>query len=73
VRVATRENTYTLAELAALGSPSNQSGKSWGAVTVGGLRGGWPGRGFFHADWSTGELWVIAVLPEFEAAALARA
>ena len=67
VRVATRENTYTLAELAVLGiTEQTVGGKLRGSY------GGWvceaAGRvvGFSMADRSTGELWVIAVLPEFE-------
>ena len=67
VRVATRENAYTLDELAALGVTEASVREK--------LRGdyaGWlcevTGRvvGFSVADRSTGELWVIAVRPDFE-------
>ena len=73
VRVATRENAYTLDELAALGITEASVREK--------LRGdcaGWlcevTGRvvGFSMAERSTGELWVIAVRPDFEGKALAR-
>jgi ribosomal protein S18 acetylase RimI-like enzyme len=67
VRTRTRENTYTLEQLTALGITED--------TVVGKLAAsfkGWAGLfddsvvGFCIADRGTGELWVIAVLPEFE-------
>jgi GNAT superfamily N-acetyltransferase len=67
VRTRTRENTYTLDELHALGITAESvaerlatSCKGW-LCTHAGLV-----VGFCMADRSTGELWVIAVLPEYE-------
>ena len=67
VRTRTRENTYTLEELARLGITEDSvrerlasSYRGWlcehNASVV----------GFCMADGGTGELWVIAVLPDFE-------
>ena len=67
VRTRTRENTYTLEELARLGITEDSvrerlasSHRGWlcehNASVV----------GFCMADGGTGELWVIAVLPDFE-------
>ena len=67
VRTTTRENTYTLEELATLGITEqsvterlSSSHKGWlcerdGAVVA-----------FCMAERATGELWVIAVLPQYE-------
>jgi GNAT superfamily N-acetyltransferase len=67
VRTRTRENTYTLEELHALGITVESvaerlvtSCKGW-LCTHAGLV-----VGFCMADRSTGELWVIAVLPDYE-------
>ena len=67
VRTRTRENTYTLDQLHALGITAESvaerlatSCKGW-LCTHAGLV-----VGFCMADRSTGELWVIAVLPEYE-------
>jgi len=67
VRTATRENAYTREELARLGITE----KSVGTMLATSHRG-WlceaEGRvvGFAMGDRRTGEMWVIAVLPEFE-------
>lgn len=67
VRTRTRENTYTLEELHALGITAESvaerlvtSCKGW-LCTHAGLV-----VGFCMADRSAGELWVIAVLPPYE-------
>jgi GNAT superfamily N-acetyltransferase len=67
VRTRTRENTYTLDELHALGITAESvaerlatSCNGW-LCTHAGLV-----VGFCMADRSTGELWVIAVLPQYE-------
>jgi ribosomal protein S18 acetylase RimI-like enzyme len=67
VRTRTRENTYTLEQLRALGiTPESvvarltASFKDWLCEDAGQV------VAFCMADRSTGELWVIAVLPEYE-------
>ena len=67
VRTRTRENTYTLEELAKLGIAEqsvtdrlSSSHKGWLCENNGSV------VGFCMADRVTGELWVIAVLPDFE-------
>ena len=67
IRTRTRENTYTLEELERLGitMPSvtaklASSFKGWLCIDRE------QAVGFCMADRSTGELWVIAVLPEYE-------
>ncbi len=67
VRTRTRENTYTLDELHALGI-TDESVAERLATSCKGWLGTPPGLvvGFCMADRSTGELWVIAVLPEYE-------
>jgi ribosomal protein S18 acetylase RimI-like enzyme len=67
VRVATRENAYTREELAALGI-TEASVRERLRTTHGGWLCEMGGKvvGFSMADSTTGELWVIAVLPEFE-------
>src|SRR5215468_10327861 len=67
VRTRTRENRYTLEELARLGITEESvaerlstSYKGWLCTQNGAV------AGFCMADRATGELWVIAVLPEFE-------
>lgn len=67
VRTRTRENTYTLEELQALGITADSvteklasSFKGWLCVDADQV------VAFCMADRSTGELWVIAVLPEYE-------
>jgi len=67
VRIRTRENGYTLEQLAALGITEDtvverlaSSFKGWLCQSEDSV------AGFCMADRSTGELWVIAVLPEFE-------
>jgi ribosomal protein S18 acetylase RimI-like enzyme len=67
VRTRTRENTYTLEQLRALGITEGSvaerlatSCKGWLCTNAGLV------VGFCMADSSTGELWVIAVLPEYE-------
>jgi ribosomal protein S18 acetylase RimI-like enzyme len=67
VRTRTRENSYTLEELHALGITAENvaerlatSCKGWLCTHAGMV------VGFCMADRSTGELWVIAVLPEYE-------
>ncbi len=68
VRVATRENAYTLDELTALGiTPSAVCEKLRGSYAGWLCEVGGKVVGFSMADRSTGELWVIAVLPGFEA------
>ncbi len=67
VRTAARENTYTRGELARLGITEESV-----RVMLGTSHRGWlcetDGRvvGFAMGDRRTGEMWVIAVLPEFE-------
>jgi len=67
VRTRTRENRYTLEELERLGITEvsvaeklSTSYKGWLCAQDGAV------VGFCMADRATGELWVIAVLPEFE-------
>ncbi len=67
VRTRTRENTYTLEELHALGITAESvtrrlanTCKGWLCTHAGSA------VGFCMADRSMGELWVIAVLPEYE-------
>ena len=67
VRTRTRENRYTLEELEQLGITEESvaerlstSHKGWLCAEKGGV------AGFCIADGATGELWVVAVLPEFE-------
>jgi len=67
VRTRTRENTYTLEELHALGITVDSvteklasSFKGWLCADADQV------VAFCMADRSTGELWVIAVLPEYE-------
>jgi len=67
VRTRTRENSYTLAELHRLGI-TPESVRARLATTFAGWLCGDGDRvvAFAMADRSTGELWVIAVLPEYE-------
>lgn len=67
VRTRTRENTYTLEQLERLGITAQSVAEK--------LAASYKGRlctyadqvvGFCMADRSTGELWLVAVLPEFE-------
>jgi GNAT superfamily N-acetyltransferase len=67
VRTRTRENRYTLEQLERLGITEESvaqrlstSCKGWVCTQNGAV------AGFCIADRATGELWVIAVLPEFE-------
>ena len=67
VRTRTRENAYTLEQLERLGitvasvtAKLNGSFKGWLCADRGQV------VGFSMADRETGELWVIAVLPEYE-------
>lgn len=67
VRTRTRENRYTLEELERLGITKasvaeklSTSCRGWLCIENG------TAVGFCIADRATGELWVIAVLPEFE-------
>lgn len=67
VRTATRENAYTREQLRQLGiTPDSVSGmlardhRGWLCEVAGRV------AGFAMGDQSTGELWVIAVRPEFE-------
>ncbi len=67
VRTRTRENTYTTDELRALGITADSvreklaaTFKGWLCVEAGET------VGFSMADRATGELWVVAVLPEHE-------
>jgi GNAT superfamily N-acetyltransferase len=67
VRTRTRENTYTLEQLHRLGiTPESVRAKL--ATTLNGwlCADGERVVAFAMADRSTGELWVIAVLPEYE-------
>ena len=67
VRTRTRENTYTLEQLEGLGITAESvadklatSFKGWLCADADQV------VGFCMADRSTGELWVVAVLPEYE-------
>ena len=67
IRTRTRENRYTLEELERLGITEQSvaeklstSYKGWVCTQNGAV------AGFCMADRATGELWVIAVLPQFE-------
>jgi ribosomal protein S18 acetylase RimI-like enzyme len=67
VRTRTRENTYTLEQLANIGITAESvaeklvtSFKGWLCLDADHV------VGFCIADRSTGELWVVAVLPEYE-------
>jgi GNAT superfamily N-acetyltransferase len=67
VRVATRENAYTLAELRKLGITEESVCEQLRTSHAGWLcEEGARVVGFSMADRRTGEMWVIAVLPEFE-------
>ena len=67
VRTRTRENRYTLQELAALGITEASVAAKLAATFRGWLcTSAGQVVGFCMADRATGELWVIAVLPEFE-------
>jgi GNAT superfamily N-acetyltransferase len=67
VRVASRENAYTRGELAALGITEDSVRAKMAGTHAGWLcTAGDAVVGFSMADRSTGELWVVAVLPAFE-------
>ena len=67
VRTRTRENTYTLEQLERLGiTPASVTDKLAGAFKGWLCEDGGKVVGFCMADRSTGELWVIAVLPQHE-------
>ena len=68
IRPRTRENALTLEELRALGI-TPESVETWLTGSVRGWLCETPSRvgvGFCMADWSTSELLVIALLPEYE-------
>ena len=67
VRTRTRENTYTLEQLARLGITEDGVLKKLSSSYKGWLcENNASVVGFCMADGDTGELWVIAVLPDFE-------
>ena len=67
VRTRTRENSYTIEELASLGITESSVLERLSATYKGWLcEHNESVVGFCMADRGTGELWVIAVLPEFE-------
>lgn len=67
VRTRTRENRYTLEELAGLGITEKSVIEKLSSSYKGWLcQMGDSVVGFCMADRETGELWVIAVLPDFE-------
>lgn len=67
VRTRTRENTYTLDQLERLGiTPASVTAKLAGSFQGWLCTDGEQVVGFCMADRATGELWVIAVLPEYE-------
>jgi ribosomal protein S18 acetylase RimI-like enzyme len=67
VRIATRENTLSLEELAALGI-TEESVRGMMETTHRGWLCAVDGEtiGFAMGNGNTGEMWVVAVLPEFE-------
>ncbi len=73
VRIRTRENTYTLEQLKALGITVESVRKKLATTFRGWLCADGPQvAGFCMADRSTGELWVIAILPEYEGRGIGR-
>ena len=73
VRTRTRENTYTLGQLQALGITDESVSQKLATTFKGWLcTDGTQTVGFCMADRSTGELWVIAMLPEYEGRGIGR-
>jgi len=67
VRASTRENRYSRQELRAIGITEESTARLLRTTHRGwlGEAGGWI-VGFAIGDGATGEVWVIAVLPDFE-------